>query len=151
MWCRMTTRVGALESPDVGGPSRYLGWLPTTCRNFLQRFEKQIHEKLAFLASKMQKFRPYFLKNRIYFTFSSLPWVRNLVPPPRWFQEQKLDTWSLTKPWGKRKSWTPQTNGGGLNYAPTVMKRRLSPDHQVIDFSDFSRQSFLEFLCSNLH
>ena len=23
--CRMTTRVGALESPDVGGPSRYLG------------------------------------------------------------------------------------------------------------------------------
>ena len=44
----MTTRVGALESPDVGGPSRYLGWLPTTSRKFFTEIWKKKFKEIGF-------------------------------------------------------------------------------------------------------
>ena len=60
--------------------------------------KQKIHEKLAFLASKIQKFRANFLKNRIYFTFASLkkdcgvlrPW--ELVRSKALMSENILDT-----------------------------------------------------------
>ena len=35
---RMIMRIGALQSPDVGAPSRYLGRLRTTPRKFSRAF-----------------------------------------------------------------------------------------------------------------
>ena len=67
LWCRMITRAGALESPDVGGPSRYIGWLRTTPRNFLRAYKVTVSPRkghfLLILLMKDRNFEPIFEKS----------------------------------------------------------------------------------------
>ena len=53
---RTTTRVGALESPDLGGPYRYLEHMLLTSRNFLETSEVKEYPKNGKIAVKISKF-----------------------------------------------------------------------------------------------
>ena len=49
-----------------------------------------------------------------------LPWVRTLVPPRSFRNKPWTPVPGVENPKAERKTWTPQTAGGGLKYAPTV-------------------------------